>query len=616
MVTFTAYTPAGVSQGTLSPASADWDHRQAEDGFGRMLVNGDVAAGALGETVIIRVNDGTADRFAFVSYSDQRRQLEDGSEVDLSGPGVRNLLHAGQVKQEDSTDCALPADTRWFGWMSDAYDDSGWSTPETHGTWRSQPFPTARPENWPAGFAQYLWSSTDYDLGEEDALFRQTFNVSDEQDVVLCISADDEYECWLDGTQLPIGTYGGNTPFRWEDFDQYPVKLCAGDHTFAVRGRNLARPTTNQNPAWVIWAFVEVAGDGSPAAANQVWNVTTDATGGTFTIRPINRPTAATIDYNETAADFQTALEAVLGAGNIDVSGSGGDWTLEFIGQQANLPVPIVLDGTNLTGGTVSKSETQRGGGADVIAQSNTSDVVYYDPTSGEPGMTPGHILKVCMDEARARGTTVLDNITDGYSATLDSKGNAWGFELNLPVPLPASIHRVAVLLEEQGIDVWMDPDLTLQASDEQGTDDTASTTFAVGAGKVSHTGAMQEESTVRNVVQIRTDKGWGEDTDAASITARGRWESGIVLEGFQSLKQAEPHTNLLLNDLATPQKLTRFEIPSEASVVPYAGFGLGDRVNAPVFGTSGFDTDDVRVIGISGRLEEHSIVWTVEVVN
>lgn len=723
MATFTVYETDGTSRGTIAPSEASWSHKQAEDGTGQVTVNGaDITTSQLGETTVVRINDGTADRFAFIPLTKTRTQVDgEGtqSEVELQGPGVRWLLQVGQVLQEDTTDCALPADTRWFGWMSGDYDDAAWTAPVSHGSWLSHPFSTVRPENWPAPFAEYIWRTTSTDLDDEDVLFRQTFTVSEDQDVVLCIAADDEFECWLDGTKLRVGDYGTDSKYAWKGFDELPLRLCSGTHTFAVRGRNLDIPPPN--PAWVMWAFAEAAGDGSPAAQNAIWALSNDAESGTFTLRPthIAPGNEVTVDYNESPSDLETLIAGQVGAGNVSVSGQGtaakndaydfytdasggtftitvdgqttsgiaynasaatiataveglstvadvtvtgagtsGDpwrmefvgtdaetsfsvsfdgssltggtltsnqvsvgtvldpWLVEFTGELANTGIGLYIDDANLVGGTLTETQQQKGDSAATVAVSNTSSVVHYNPAATEPGLTPGKILKLCMDEARARGTTVLDDVSEGFSATLDSGGNAWGFELNLPVPLPASIHRVAVLLEEQGIDVWMDPNLTLQCDDEQGTDDTASTTFTVGSDQITNVRASQEESTVRNVVRLRTEKGWVDVSDSTSVTARGRWESGLILEGFMTALQAEPHTNLLLNDLATPQRRTTFDLPSEGSKLPYVDFGLGDRVNGPVFGTSGWATTDVRLIGISGRLEEGSIVWTVETVD
>ena len=89
-----------------------------------------------------------------------------------------------------------------------------------------------------------------------------------------------------------------------------------------------------------------------------------------------------------------------------------------------------------------------------------------------------------------------------------------------------------------------------------------------------------------------------------------------MVLEGFETALAAQGHTDLLLNDLATPQRHTMLTVPSEGALVPYVDFGLGDRVVGPAFGTSGWDQVAMRVVSIAGQVHEASVVWSIELVD
>ena len=92
------------------------------------------------------------------------------------------------------------------------------------------------------------------------------------------------------------------------------------------------------------------------------------ATGGTFTLTFSGYTTSA-LAYDISAANLETALEGLtsIGASNVSVSGSAGDYEVTFEGALAATDVPVMTaDGSNLTGGhnvhvttTVSGSETQ-----------------------------------------------------------------------------------------------------------------------------------------------------------------------------------------------------------------------------------------------------------------
>lgn len=92
------------------------------------------------------------------------------------------------------------------------------------------------------------------------------------------------------------------------------------------------------------------------------------ATAGTVTIG-FDGETTGAIAFNATAADVQTALEAMsnVGPGDITVSGGPlpGTITLTFGGRYAGVNVPqVTVTPTGLTGGTVTVATTTQGGSA------------------------------------------------------------------------------------------------------------------------------------------------------------------------------------------------------------------------------------------------------------
>lgn len=622
---FDVYEPNGNSLGTLAVSAGSWQHQAGEDGGGRATLNGDVDAALLAERVIVRVNDGTADRFAFVPTTKLRRQVEGETEVELSGPGVRWLLHAAQVLQEDTSDCAEPASARWFGWMSGDYDDSAWDTPVSFGTHLSGPFVSARPEGWVDPFAEYIWTDEGaFAFGASppgDVYFRKQFTTATEQDVVICAAADDEFQLFLDGTEI-MSTLGGG-PYQWERFQQRPIKLCAGTHTLAILGRNLERPLANLNYGWVLASLVPMNSQtGEPEAHDQQWRVYHDHTGGTFTLTGEFGETTSALAFDISAADLQTALEgfATVGAGNVTVSGSGSQaspWIITFTGDLSALRYPLAGNGGSLTGGTgFEVEEDVRGGAADPVVRTDTTWTCLPYPDTA-PGLTPGKILEIAHTEAKARTANgVIWNITRGTTDLLDSDGEAWSAELTFPLSLPADMHRLCVLIEEMGFAVDMDPDLTLQCWNDRGADLSATVVLEANTAGVSDVQATRDETTARNTIRYRAGDGWHTLTDSTSVTARGTWEEGLNLDAFPTDLDAQAVVVPTLADLATPQRSTTLTIPSEAGTVPYDDFDMADIVTAPAMGTSGFDATDMRVISIGGRMAELSIEWTVEVID
>jgi hypothetical protein len=87
--------------------------------------------------------------------------------------------------------------------------------------------------------------------------------------------------------------------------------------------------------------------------------VTVAASAGTFTLALAGGVTAA-IAFNAAAADVQTALEAVVGSGNVAVSGSaGGPWTVSFKNAQGGQPQPAMVgDASKLTAADAQQTVT------------------------------------------------------------------------------------------------------------------------------------------------------------------------------------------------------------------------------------------------------------------
>jgi hypothetical protein len=97
------------------------------------------------------------------------------------------------------------------------------------------------------------------------------------------------------------------------------------------------------------------------AAVNEQQTVTlSGATGGTFSLAFEGQGTPA-LNYNDTAADVQTKLQALasVGSGNLTVSGSaGGPFTVTAAGSLAATALPLIAANSTNLSGTASVSQT------------------------------------------------------------------------------------------------------------------------------------------------------------------------------------------------------------------------------------------------------------------
>jgi len=101
-----------------------------------------------------------------------------------------------------------------------------------------------------------------------------------------------------------------------------------------------------------------------PATSNEIQEILTDATGGTFTLTFQSQTTGA-LAYNISVAALTTALEGLsnIAPGDVTVTGGPGAWTVEFKGVFAGVNVPQMTAGVgSLTGGSLTIRTIHQGG--------------------------------------------------------------------------------------------------------------------------------------------------------------------------------------------------------------------------------------------------------------
>lgn len=137
-------------------------------------------------------------------------------------------------------------------------------------------------------------------------------------------------------------------------------------------GSHVFTQSVRTNQASVRYAPDPNQGHWTAQNLNEIQQIQFDGspTGGTFTLT-FSGQTTAGVAYNATAANVQSALEALapVGAGNLAVVGAaGGPWQVEFIGALAKINHPSITgDGSSLIASvkTISVLTVQDGGGND-----------------------------------------------------------------------------------------------------------------------------------------------------------------------------------------------------------------------------------------------------------
>lgn len=245
---------------------------------------------------------------------------------------------------------------------------------------------------------------------------------------------------------------------------------------------------------------------------------------------------------------------------------------------------------TNVTGLIYSVIKLEAGGAwGTVVGRSSSGTKMLAFPAT-EPGMTPGHILKLLLDEAHTRGT--LLELHYDFTATLDSAGNAWPKEVNLAVTVGARLSEVAQkLIAMKVVTLRLDPSsttLTLQAFASPGVDlsGTVAAELAVNIGAVAH----DHNGPGDNAVASKgADGRWRETVDAAAVTSYRRREGALALSTAASDGTVDDQVAAYLADRAAASDVIREVRIEPVNHVPYVDFDKGDTISAPKWdGTDG----------------------------
>ena len=236
-------------------------------------------------------------------------------------------------------------------------------------------------------------------------------------------------------------------------------------------------------------------------------------------------------------------------------------------------------------------------------------------PASGAPGMTPGNIMGLLIDEAVARGTLKvagpsgspnlgLDTVAMDFTIAADSNGAAW--TTSVPVTINVGTDLMAVL--QQLSEVAVDWRFTRNAAGEPllrmfnalGADRAARLVAGStrdGQAPGGNLTALDHEvatDSLYNVLlsryrkSVKGDTGWREDTSAASVTARGRREAFLSAGPQPPGYIAKLAAALFAGSAVPAESVTagvevRPDLPDvNHRARPYQDYGIGDRIWCP----------------------------------
>ncbi|WP_280244249.1 hypothetical protein [Nocardia abscessus] len=177
---------------------------------------------------------------------------------------------------------------------------------------------------------------------------------------------------WGRGPYNVLATDASNTPGRLltpikkdQHFRHFETTVAPPEPSSDCCG--LVLPTPYFGETAVALAPEQPACGEVASNEEQLVTITGSPTGGTWTLT-FQGATTTALAHNAAAAAVQSALQALstIGTGNCTVTGAaGGPYTVEFVGDLAQLNLPLMTATDALTGGTspeVTVTEAQAGG--------------------------------------------------------------------------------------------------------------------------------------------------------------------------------------------------------------------------------------------------------------
>lgn len=242
-------------------------------------------------------------------------------------------------------------------------------------------------------------------------------------------------------------------------------------------------------------------------------------------------------------------------------------------------------------------------------------DVWVAHPGPDAPGWHKSQIVSTLIDEGKTRGTEGWSNLSVGFGTEIDSEGATFTDRVSRVWPIATTTVEQAVTeMIEAGLDVEVDPDLTVQAWVNRGVDRTDAVRLHP-SHMVDY--AIEESGFAVTRLILRHGQGWVEVSSATGEAKHGkRWAGGVV-SSLPDQGTADAFGAAVIDGLASPQRRATAVLPDDAPMLPYRDFGLGDTISAPsddVVDGVQVDYEDWRVTRIGcAEDDDGGITWTVE---
>ncbi len=555
---------------------------------------------------VVRVVIDGVDRAAFRITDPKSQQMgESANEIRVSCDPVKNMLRWAAIFPE----CGLGAfvdDTRWFGAMSGAYNDAGWTAPiQSYGTFASNPFGDFRPDGWSDRNAEFITPVVGTNQPEGDVYFRSTLTVPSNMNVWFEVTADDEFDLFLCSARI-LYSRGA---YQWDRTFAKGIWLPAGSYPILLKVHNLERPgQESTNRVWGMFSAMRGRGLEGAAGTQAVQQVSIVADGGTFTLTHDGQTTAA-INWNAAASTVEAALDAITTGVAVTGTGTPDDpynVTWDAIGVRSALTgdaSALTHSDPNITP-AVNVTVIQAGSDPDVLLRSNTTSwkMLAFPPTA--PGLTPGEILRICVQEEQGRNR--LAPVTLGFTDAADTATKAWPERFELGFPLGTDLLHLCDKLEDLNVTTEMTSALRLDAYHDRGVDRSATVQLTGDYVKVERPELSDEAVTQ---LLVRTDVAWYTFTDPAADTL-GRKIDFVSLGGVTSRLVAYTIARELFAKYAKAKRRATNTWPHGKGPLPIRDMNLGDRIT----GLGWNRAQEVgRILSIAFKEDETGGKWSVE---
>lgn len=252
---------------------------------------------------------------------------------------------------------------------------------------------------------------------------------------------------------------------------------------------------------------------------------------------------------------------------------SAGDHVLA--GWAENMPRDLAA--SNVAGFILSCHEMDNGGktwGAVVFHSDDTWKVLDYP--AAPPRMTPGHIVRVLVEEAQDRG--MLTGLTLDFTDDLDSNGDAWATPVDLVVQVGDTYWNVLRQIIETSVDVRMAAiglELQMFNKGEMGTASGVTWNLDLDLASAGFDG----EDATGTAMLTQDERGYWTWREAPLIGVVGRVEVAEELGAAPSDDAADMMASAIFDEIGQARDHGSFGVEPASGEVPFVDVLVGDTV-------------------------------------